>query len=60
MVVATFKGLVLKDDGDDDVRLWTCSECGALVGPGATARNRHSYLHDQIETLEARVSELED
>ena len=38
----------LADEDGKSERFWTCSECGALVGPYTTNRDLHDRWHDRI------------
>ena len=38
----------LPDEDGKSERFWTCSECGALVGPYTTNRDLHDRWHDRI------------
>lgn len=45
--MATYRSRDLLIAGGKTERFWSCSECGALVGPGSNAKNAHERFHSK-------------
>jgi len=46
-----YRTLDVKDEDDRVVNLWTCEECGSVVGPMVRRRTAHSDWHARVADL---------